>query len=373
MRVLLLHDPYKPVESGSIGGEDNIAQLEIDVLSSKGHEVIDVRSFDSGMARKFNQVRAQTFGSHGSVLDLIEASKPDVIHTHNLNQRSGYKWMESTNIPIVSSIHNYRLFCPSSIAWRSGSPCIECRDHSALRAVVHGCDGARGMLNASRHLIFQRDYPQLSEPRLVVVTSDLMAKVLAPLMDTTKFRILRSPGNITKSESLKKRAGWIFAGRFAPEKGVLELIKNWPADEKLDLAGDGPLREEIANQIVNKQNIKLIGTYPPGDSSIFLRYEGMIFPSTWYEGSPLVVMDCLGAGTPVICTDQSGAAEQVSISKGGFVIAGEMDESAIKIAQAKIREGFSEFSANAVEAVKSEFSLEKWGEKLEQYLLEAVH
>ena len=50
-----------------------------------------------------------------------------------------------------------------------------------------------------------------------------------------------------------------------------------------------------------------------------------------------------------------------------------MNESAIKIAQAKIREGFSEFSTNAVEAVKSEFSLEKWGDRLEQYLLEAVN
>jgi glycosyltransferase involved in cell wall biosynthesis len=372
MRVLLLHDPYKPVESGSIGGEDNIAQLEIDILSSRGHAIIDARSFDSGMARKLNQVRAQSFGSHGAVMDLIEASRPDVIHTHNLNQRSGYKWMESTNIPIVSSIHNYRLFCPSSIAWRSGKSCIECRDHSALRAVVHGCDGARGVLNASRHLIFQRDYPQVGEPRLVIVTSDLMAKVLAPLVDTSKFRILRSPGTITKNELSIERSGWIFAGRFAPEKGVLDLIRNWPANEKLDLAGDGPLREEIANEIVNKQNIKLIGTYPPGDSSIFLRYEGMVFPSTWYEGSPLVVMDCLGAGTPVICTDQSGAAEQISISKGGFVITGEMNESAIKIAQVKIRQGFSEFSNNALKAVESEFSLGKWGDRLEQYLGEAV-
>lgn len=373
MRVLLLHDPYKPVESGSIGGEDNIAQLEIDILSSRGHEVIDVRSFDSGMARKLNQVRAQTFGSHGSVLDLIEASKPDVIHTHNLNQRSGYKWMESTNIPIVSSLHNYRLFCASSIAWRSGSPCIECRDHSAVLAVVHGCDGARGMLNVSRLTLFQRSNPQIKKPKLIIVTSNLMAEILAPISDTSKFRVLRSPGTRTKNKSGRARSGWIFAGRFAPEKGVLNLIRNWPADEKLDLAGDGPLREEIARKIVDKPNIQLIGTYPPGDNSIFLKYEGMIFPSTWFEGSPLVVMDCLGAGTPVICTDQSGAAEQVRISNGGFVIPGELSESAIKTAQVKIRENFFELSKNAISAIESEFSLEKWGARLELYLNEAVN
>jgi len=372
MRVLLLHDPYKPVESGSIGGEDNIAQLEIEILTSKGHEVVDARFFDSGISRKLNQIRAQTFGSHGSVTELIERTKPDVIHTHNLNQRSGYKWMESTSIPIVSSIHNFRLFCPSSIAWRSGSPCIECRDHSSLRAVKHGCDGAKGLLNVSRHEVFQRNYPQIHLPKLMIVTSNLMAEVLAPIADSSKFRVLRSPGAITKSKSVNIRSGWIFAGRFAPEKGVLNLIRNWPADEKLDLAGDGPLREQIAEEITNKPNISLIGTYPPGDSRIFLKYEGLMFPSTWYEGSPLVVMDCLGTGTPVICTDQSGAAEQVHISKGGIVISGEMTVLSIKTAQIKIREGFAGYSTSAVSAVTTEFSLEKWGNNLEKFLHEAA-
>lgn len=372
MRVLLLHDPYKPVEAGSIGGEDNIAQLEIESLSSKGHEVVDARYFDSGIKRKLNQIRAQTFGSHGSILELIESTKPDVIHTHNLNQRSGYKWMESTSAPIVSSIHNFRLFCASSIAWRSGRPCIECRDHSSLRAIVHGCDGPRGLLNVTRQEIFQRNYPQLHIPKLMIVTSNLMAEVLAPIADSSKFRVLRSPGAITKSELIELRSGWIFAGRFAPEKGVLDLIRNWPADENLDLAGDGPLREEIAKQIVNKPNIRLIGTYPPGDSHIFLKYEGMIFPSTWYEGSPLVVMDCLGAGTPVICTDQSGAAEQVLISKGGVVITGKLTVASIKTAQAKVREDFVTFSTSAISAVETEFSLEKWGNDLERYLHEAI-
>jgi glycosyltransferase involved in cell wall biosynthesis len=150
------------------------------------------------------------------------------------------------------------------------------------------------------------------------------------------------------------------------------LIRNWPADEKLDLAGDGPLREQIAEEITNKPNISLIGTYPPGDSRIFLKYEGLMFPSTWYEGSPLVVMDCLGTGTPVICTDQSGAAEQVHISKGGIVISGEMTVLSIKTAQIKIREGFAAYSTSAVSAVTTEFSLEKWGNNLEKFLHEAA-
>lgn len=372
MRVLLLHDPYRPVESGSIGGEDNIAQLEIELLSSMGHEVIDARYFDTGIERKFNQTRAQTFGSHESVMNLIKSSRPEVIHTHNLNQRSGYKWMESTTVPIVSSLHNYRLFCPSSIAWRGGSPCVECRDYSALRAIKNRCEGIRGTLNATRHLVFQRSYPQVEIPQILIVTSDLMAEVLAPIANTSKFRILRSPGVVTKAESNQKRVGWIFAGRFTEEKGVLDLIKSWPSGENLDLAGDGPLLEKIKSEIVDKPNIKLIGTYPPGDNSIFFRYEGMFFASTWYEGSPLVVVDCLGAGTPVICTDQSGAAEQVNLSQGGYVINGKLTREGIKAAQTNVRRNFTQLSTNAVRAVEWEFSIGKWGKQLEKYLGETI-
>ena len=78
MRVLLLHDPYKPVVAGSIGGEDNIAQLEVDLLQELGHEVIDGRFIDIGIKRKLNQIKAQTFGSSDGVLDLISKSKPSI-------------------------------------------------------------------------------------------------------------------------------------------------------------------------------------------------------------------------------------------------------------------------------------------------------
>ena len=132
MRILVLHDPYLPVTMGAVGGEDNVAKLEIETIAKRGHEVIDGRLMDIGIGKKLNQLRAQTIGSNPDVVEKIRATNPDVIHTHNLNQRSGYSWMNQTNIPVVSSIHNYRLFCPSSIAYRSGHHCLECRDSGAI-------------------------------------------------------------------------------------------------------------------------------------------------------------------------------------------------------------------------------------------------
>ena len=122
---MILHDPYKPITLGSLGGEDNLVQLEIDNLRERGHEIIDGRKTDNGYRRKLNQFRAQSFGSSSDVLDALEFYKPEIVHTHNLNQRSGYKWLNAVSIPVVSSLHNYRLFCPASIAWKKGAPCFE--------------------------------------------------------------------------------------------------------------------------------------------------------------------------------------------------------------------------------------------------------
>jgi glycosyltransferase involved in cell wall biosynthesis len=122
-----------------------------------------------------------------------------------------------------------------------------------------------------------------------------------------------------------------------------------------------------------KPNIKLIGTYAPGDISFFQNYEALVFPSTWFEGSPLVTVESFSAGTPVICTDQSGASEQINISKGGVVIKSSLTKAKIIEAQNEIRRNFMMYSTNARDSVVNEFSLNNWGRNLEKYLLEAIN
>jgi glycosyltransferase involved in cell wall biosynthesis len=194
-----------------------------------------------------------------------------------------------------------------------------------------------------------------------------MAETMKSILPESKTTILRSPG-ITKPKNQsinKERNDWLYAGRLTPEKGILNIINSWPREENLDIAGDGPLLSEIKNIISSKPNIKLIGLYPPGDTSIYSKYKGLIFGSTWYEGSPLVVADCLSTGTPVICTDESGASELIDISKGGFVIKGKLNEIKIKNAIIDIRKNFKLYSDNAIKSSFTEFSVENWASKLE--------
>jgi glycosyltransferase involved in cell wall biosynthesis len=374
MKIMILHDPYKLIALGSLGGEDNLVQLEIDKLKERGHEVIDGRKIDNGYRRKFNQLRAQSFGSTSEVLEALEFYKPEIVHTHNLNQRSGYRWLNSVSVPVVSSLHNYRLFCPASIAWRNGAPCFECRDRTAFRAIANRCDSYVGLVNASRMLAFQRDFPQIKTPKKFILASNLMAKSLESLIPIDKVEILRSPGmKFSKpTTELGLRNAWLFAGRLTPEKGILNLIANWPSEEKLDIAGDGPLLEEIKRSINQKSNIKLIGKFAPNDNSVYEKYVGLIFASTWYEGSPLVVADSQATGTPVICTDESGAREFLEISNGGIVIKGSFTEDKLRQAMITIRDNFAFYSQNARISSQTKFSIEKWTLRLEEIFTDVL-
>lgn len=360
--------------NGSVGGEDNLVQLEIEQLSSLGYEVIDGRTIDFGVKRKLNQLRAQTFGSHADILSMLDKTNPHVIHTHNLSQRSGYRWMTQTRIPIVSSIHNYRLFCASSIAWRNGQNCFDCRDKSARSAIRNHCDGVRGSLNATRQLLIQPSQPQIHVPKLFLTGSNMMNQALSPIIPLEKMRILRNPGlgeKIVQSHQ-SSRSGWLFAGRFVEEKGILELIESWPPGEILDLAGSGPLLERVLGMIQIRPNIRVIGTFPPGTLDIYYKYEGLIFPSTWLEGSPLVIADAMSAGTPTIALRKSAASEQVDLSGAGVVIDAELNESTLGKAIQDVRLRFEEYSRSAIMASKSTFSIKNWTLDLSRYLSEAA-
>ena len=174
------------------------------------------------------------------------------------------------------------------------------------------------------------------------------------------------------TNEIRLRNAWLYAGRLTPEKGILNLIANWPSEEKLDIAGAGPLFEEIRNLIKQKSNIKLIGIYPPGDNSIYEKYVGLIFSSTWYEGSPLVVADSLATGTPVICTDESGARELLEISNGGIVIKGSFSQDKLRDAMTTLRDNFEFYSQNARVSSQTEFSLENWTLRLEEIFIDVL-
>ncbi|NUU20417.1 MAG: glycosyltransferase, partial [Streptomycetaceae bacterium] len=112
---------------------------------------------------------------------------------------------------------------------------------------------------------------------------------------------------------------WLFAGRLTAEKGVLELLARWPAGEPLDIVGDGELHAEA--RAAAPAGVRFLG---PLDRNELRRrlpdWRGLVFPSRCFEGAPLIHVEALAAGLPVLAFAGSSVAEAVRAHGTGTVV-----------------------------------------------------
>lgn len=373
MRIGLVHDPYSPISMGNVGGEDNLVELETSLLEARGHEVVNIKRIFDGRKRKFVHAVVSATGRGLSPLreNLIETV--DLIHTNNLSLVSGYAWIDKARMPIVSSFHNYRPLCPIAISWRDGKLCFECRDLSPFKAAQHHCGGTLGILGSIRQGIVQRNEPETFTPSHLIFTSRKMADAYQASSRFLNFDVLHNPsrlkiGNDTNLLNQKFRLpakGFLFAGRLTPEKGIIQLIEEWPNEEMLTIAGTGTLEKQVRHLCETRPNIKFHGTFSPDNHDFYSNFEALVFPSSWLEGSPLVVIEAISIGVPVIATDTSSATEIIHQSKCGITIPQSFKTEHIRSAIAEIRNNAIALRTYGLEAGKNMLSPEIWAQNLE--------
>jgi glycosyltransferase involved in cell wall biosynthesis len=104
----------------------------------------------------------------------------------------------------------------------------------------------------------------------------------------------------------------LFVGRLSPEKGILELLDGWrrasPRDLRLLVIGDGPLMSDARAHLDG--SIRLLGRLPIGEvRQLMLSSRALVLPSRAYEVQPLVLLEALAAGLPVLASDLGGNPE----------------------------------------------------------------
>src|SRR5215216_822256 len=130
LKILLAHNSYQQA-----GGEDVIFTAEAALLRQHGHQVVEYRE-DNWRIQEMNRLAAaaQTIWSHPAyrtLLQLVQHVHPDVIHFHNTFLRispSAYYACQEAGVPVVQTLHNYRMFCPAYTFYRDGHVCEDCLD-----------------------------------------------------------------------------------------------------------------------------------------------------------------------------------------------------------------------------------------------------
>jgi len=144
LKILLVHNYLRPPS-----GENVVYENEKRLLLGKGHSVICFERHNQEIAsyRFFRKVSLKlraiwAHDSFKSIIDLIRKNKPDVAHFHNvfpLISPFAYHACVRMGVPVVQTLHHFRLVCPGGFLFRNGKICEDCTGLRFQRGIKHAC------------------------------------------------------------------------------------------------------------------------------------------------------------------------------------------------------------------------------------------
>ncbi|MCA9788482.1 MAG: glycosyltransferase [Cyanobacteria bacterium HKST-UBA05] len=331
MKILLVHNYYQ-----QYGGEDGVFEAEQRLLADKGIDVAtyavhnhDIQSIPSKVLTTLNSV--YSLPSARAFARVLDIEQPDIIHVHNFFPKLSpalYHVARQKGLPVVQTLHNFRLICPSALLLRNNHPCTDCvklpfpwpgvvhgcyRDSSAASAVVGTTMTVNRWLGAWKSCVSK--YIALSEfSKQVFLDSNLG---LDPDQIVVKRNFVADQGVRLDTEA----EGYIFVGRLSIEKGIGTLLEALPHMEApLTIVGGGPLQADVEAAAAQNPHVRFLGFRPPDEvRQLVKNSRALLFPSVWYENCPLTIVESLSVGTPVVASALGAPGEMVVDEVNGLL------------------------------------------------------
>ena len=330
MKILLAHNFYQQP-----GGEDLTFYREKAFLESKGNIVIeytvhndDIKSIFPMNTALFTFWNPKTFKE---VSKIIKEQKPDLVHCHNtfpLISPSIFDAARKANIPIIQTLHNYRLICPNATLYRNERICEDCLNKAVpWPGVVHGCyRGSKlGSVVVAGLITSNRIRGMWKRPKLKFIALTDFAKQKMVQGGIPSEKIFVKPNYLTPDPGFTSANGQyaLFVGRLSEDKGIDILLEAWKqpsAIVPIKIAGDGPLKDRVIAAQAYTDKLDYIGRKRPEEIMDLYRAAAvLIIPSLWYEGLPQTLVEAYAVGTPVIAPRHGAFPELVIEGKTGFL------------------------------------------------------
>lgn len=349
MKIMLVHNRYR---SSGPSGENLVVDTEAAALAEAGHDVTgfgrDSDEIESWPLARKALLPAQVVWSRRAGRELsaaLRAGKPDVVHVHNtiplLSDAVLYACRDA-GVPVVATLHNYRLGCLSGDFYRAGSVCRDCAGGAPLPGVLHGC--YRGSRAASVPLALAIGAHRPAWRTLVsayafisAAQRDLLAWLrLPPERQFVRHNMIPRRDRL----AVPRTPTVLYAGRLAEAKGLRLLMEGWdrylagpgaPA-LRLVIAGTGPLDREVAGWASSRPSVTMAGLVSREHcSELMAAARAVVIPSVWEEAFGLVAVEAMAAGTAPIATRRGALPELVTAGVDG-VLFGADDPAALAAA-----------------------------------------
>lgn len=301
-----------------------MAAAEAALLAEKGHDVSrytvsnrDITGLGQIVVTAWQAPYSRP--SRARVAEAIAAFGPDVVHVHNffpILSPSVYDACREAAVPVVQTLHNYRLICPQAMLLRNGAPCEICVTGSPYNAVLYACyrNSRIDSLVAARMVERNRRRG----------TWDAMAGLFIALTEFARHKLIE--GGVPADKIVVKpnfaadpgggdagapRQGALYVGRLSHEKGIATMLEAWKGLEvPLRIVGDGPMAGDV--RAAANPAVEMLGRLPREDVAAEMKRAAfMVMPSEWYEGHPMVQVEAFANGLPLVASRLGALAELV--------------------------------------------------------------
>jgi glycosyltransferase involved in cell wall biosynthesis len=324
LRVLVAHNAYQ-----QRGGEDSVVEAEVSLLRARGHAVaLYLRHNDElrdlgAVAAGRNTLWSSRTGAE--LTRLIAEFRPDVVHAHNtfaVISPSLYGAAAKARVPVVQTLHNFRLLCLDATFLRDGRVCEACLGKFPWRGVWHRC--CRGSTSQSAVLATMIGVHRTigtyrtKVSRYIALTAFGRAKFIAGGLPGERIAVKAPFVDLPSPERGRPRAGGLFVGRLSREKGTTVLAQAAARRRSavLEVIGDGPERSALEGA----PGLRLAGWQAPAAIYDRMREAAyLVLPSIALESFPMTVVEAFASGLPVIASRLGALAEIVRDGETGLL------------------------------------------------------
>ncbi|MHB0937792.1 MAG: glycosyltransferase [Armatimonadota bacterium] len=283
--------------------------------------------------RKFQHIsriiyNADTYRRFNSFLREL---RPDLIHAHNIYGGLTTAVCDAAkhrSIPMVMTLHDYKLICPSYLMLNDGKPCEACSGGRFLAAMKNRCH--KGSLAYSTIYCLEsfinrwlKKYESVA--MLICPSRFLLHKMVESGIDPVRLHYLPNSIDIEQYLPAIGRGQYaLFVGRLSREKGIMTLLQAIRQTAiPLGILGDGPLREEVT-EFVRRHNLAdrvTVYGYQTGDAlrTIYRNAAFVVVPSEWYENAPMTILEAFAYGKPVVGAGIGGIPEMIEEGQTGML------------------------------------------------------
>lgn len=326
MKILLIHTHYQ-----LHGGEDAVVKQEIELL--KHHHTVEVLWFQNQAGLKGALqflCSIWNIGSATTVRKKIQEFKPDVVHVHNWHFAMGplvFREISRLGIPIVHTVHNYRLLCPSAILLYNGQLFTDSLNQAfPWKAILNKV--YRSSIAQTFWLSFVVWFHKRIGTWKKIDSYVCLTPFAVDLFQQSNFGIPKNQFTVKPNftaiskelQTVDREKHFLFIGRLSEEKGLTVLLDAFKDSLfVLKIAGDGPLKKLVLNTTRQSSNIIYLGNLTNEKVTEELqKTQALIFPSVWYEGMPMTILEAFSTATPVIASNLGAMTSLISNKSNGF-------------------------------------------------------